>query len=122
MNLQKGFPTWTTDFNDINAAGDGATWITLSAFRVDQCEEETDDCDEAQNFVCNPIVNDFECVCDEGYEGTDTCTDIDECMGDFSCPAEATCEDTEGSYTCDCGTGKFILDGNFSMLSYEAKN
>lgn len=30
-------------------------------------------------------------------------TDIDEC--DSGCDADATCTNTEGSYTCDCNSG-----------------
>ena len=33
-------------------------------------------------------------------------TDVDECSaGTDNCAAEATCTDTDGSYTCTCNTG-----------------
>ena len=36
--------------------------------------------------------------------------DQDECAGGNFCDANATCNNTDGSYTCDCKTG-FIGDG-----------
>ena len=58
----------------------------------------------------------FECVCQTGYETLSAstieeetiqfCHNIDECatLAD-DCHADATCTDTEGSWTCDCDPG-----------------
>ena len=32
-------------------------------------------------------------------------TDVDECNGENDCDDNATCNNTFGSYTCDCKTG-----------------
>ena len=44
--------------------------------------------------------------CDEGFEddGNASCVDIDECDAGTPC-VSGVCVNTEGSYTCDCGTG-----------------
>ncbi|XP_075224050.1 nidogen isoform X2 [Lycorma delicatula] len=43
---------------------------------------------------------------DEGF----TCVDVDECQNPNVCHADATCENTDGSYTCTCNNG-FQGDG-----------
>ena len=52
-------------------------------------------------------------------------TDVDECStGTDNCAAEATCTDTDGSYTCTCNTG-YAGDGtdclskNFISILFE---
>lgn len=46
-------------------------------------------------------------TCSEGYEDDGvTCIDIDECtQGTDNCAENATCTNTEGSFTCTCPTG-----------------
>ena len=40
----------------------------------------------------------------EYYNSTES--DVNECsLGTHDCAAEATCTDTDGSYTCTCNTG-----------------
>ena len=49
------------------------------------------------------------CVCEEGYglsEVTNTCEDMDECeLQTDNCDINATCDNTEGSFSCTCNTG-----------------
>ncbi len=46
-------------------------------------------------------------ACPRGFEGDGVnCTDVDECAADPGpCDAHATCENTEGSFTCTCDAG-----------------
>ncbi|CAL1546103.1 unnamed protein product, partial [Lymnaea stagnalis] len=40
-------------------------------------------------------------------------TDLDECAGDFSNECDGNCSNTQGSYTCVCGSGyKLSSDGH----------
>ena len=49
--------------------------------------------------------------CGTGLELVDCeCVDVDECAGDNDCDDNASCTNTEGSYTCRCNTG-FSGDG-----------
>ena len=45
----------------------------------------------------------FECQCKDGFamNATMSCMDVDECLTD-PCDDSEICENTEGSYNCDC--------------------
>ena len=46
-----------------------------------------------------------------GYNGNGTyCKDVDECSSSEPCNQNASCINTEGSFTCQCNDG-FIGDG-----------
>ena len=41
-----------------------------------------------------------------GYEGDGvTCNDIDECLQEDICPEHNICQNTDGSYDCNCNPG-----------------
>ena len=48
------------------------------------------------------------CQCAQGYTGVDgvDCLNIDECSQDENlCTGGRVCQDTDGSYECNCDTG-----------------
>jgi len=82
----------------------------------------------------------YQLICDDGFEAVDgTCVDIDECATSSACAGDASCTNTEGSFTCHCdgygngydgcvplgpchpfqgGTGESIGDFNLTMNTY----
>jgi hypothetical protein len=72
---------------------------------IDECGEETDNCDA--NAICTNIPGAFTCTCNPGYSGDGvTCTDIDECdLGTDDCDANAACTNEPGTFTCACNSG-----------------
>ena len=59
----------------------------------------------------------YSCECDEGFApDKGDCVDADECAEGFhDCNMNATCSNTEGSYTCTCNEG-YEGDGNTCEL------
>ena len=52
---------------------------------------------------CNNTRGDFECICNDGYDG-DLCeNDIDECAEE-PCLHGGTCEDGVNEYVCNCSS------------------
>lgn len=49
-------------------------------------------------------VNDFDCLCPDGYEGKDCGHDIDDCASN-PCFAGSTCIDGIAEYKCSCING-----------------
>ena len=98
---------------------------------IDECDEGSHDC-KTENGFCENTVGSYNCFCDPGYEKrvTDgTCIEINECDDNtdseliikiepititltvvcnfiLECDkATTTCNNNDGSYTCDCLTG-----------------
>ena len=85
---------------------------------VDTDECMTHNCTE--NASCTNTIGSFTCDCNAGYEIRDACPEndecgsgnetscdnIDECMtGVHACDPNASCSDTNGSYSCACNFG-----------------
>ena len=69
---------------------------------VDECDDETDDCQA--NFTCINTPGSYICDCGEGFELVDgDCIDIDECSLESNrCSDYAgSCTNTDGSYICE---------------------
>lgn len=79
-------------------------------------------CDE--NAECTGGI----CKCKSGWTGDGkSCVDINECFGELNvCGAHALCENSPGSYSCQCNIG-YIFDrngkcvGKFSNLKEKKK-
>ncbi len=81
------------------------------------------------NALCTPGAQSVSCVCNKGYAGTGfLCVDVDECKdGSFKCPANESCANTVGGYTCACSANfgdcnKSITDGCEANLSNDINN
>lgn len=73
---------------------------------VDECEENTDACDE--HASCANTEGSYECTCEDGFEGDGTeCNDINECAeGIDDCDEESYCVNNEASFSCEkCPAG-----------------
>ena len=62
------------------------------------------------------------CTCKTGFQRVNgVCSDIDECNDQNDCDPNATCSNTEGSYSCDCLQG-FYGDGKTCQKGYTSKS
>ncbi|KAK5985178.1 NIDogen (Basement membrane protein) [Trichostrongylus colubriformis] len=77
------------------------------------------------NMRCRPVAPSYRCECLPGFQAVhDTesplgwkCQDLDECQrGDHTCNRNAVCENTEGSFTCQCRPG-YTGDGHHCTSS-----
>ncbi|XP_042386410.1 wall-associated receptor kinase 5-like [Zingiber officinale] len=66
----------------------------------------------SQNSMCVDSDNGagYLCNCSRGYQGNpyldDGCLDIDECLSPENYPCHGVCTNLEGSYRCECPSGK----------------
>lgn len=61
-------------------------------------------CIPSNTQSCNPL--DGACTCNSGWESNDCSVNINECTRNtFTCQDHSTCEDTLGSYDCNCDSG-----------------
>ncbi|MBN2528831.1 MAG: hypothetical protein JXR76_20745 [Deltaproteobacteria bacterium] len=73
---------------------------------VDECEWKNGYCDPVA--VCNNVPGGHTCGdCPAGYtgDGYTGCQDIDECVSGTACGANAHCENSPGSVSCECNAG-----------------
>ncbi|KAL9963328.1 hypothetical protein ACROYT_G032520 [Oculina patagonica] len=87
---------------------------------VDECSASEAFCDV--NAKCKNTLGSYRCLCNPGFSGDGkTCSDVDECLGSFSCHAQARCVNVPGSYNCRClhgyvGDGKTTCNPPFSAV------
>ncbi|XP_052772722.1 protocadherin Fat 4-like isoform X2 [Mya arenaria] len=75
--------------------------VTVSDDVVDECVSSP--CGENAQ-ACNPLLNDFKCVCKHGWTGQLCQTNIDECDGKV-CGNGGDCVDGIAMHTCNCSHG-----------------
>jgi len=100
-------------------SGDGVTCVD-----IDVCEREggfwssDETCDI--NAICEEGVGaEFTCRCNSGYDGDGyDCDEINECEDELhDCDDNSVCENTEGSFTCNCNPG-FSKNANGRTCSH----
>ncbi|XP_065195321.1 fibrillin-3-like, partial [Sycon ciliatum] len=111
------------------ACSTGYTGNGTSCTDVDECQLPSQSSSAHQcnrNADCNNSQGSYACTCSVGYTGNGQfCIDIDECaltqaviaedstksdvtvLGSTLCDRHASCNDTEGSYTCICRAGYY---------------
>lgn len=60
-------------------------------------------CDTLKSKYCDP--RDGSCTCNPGWNGTNCVNDIDECDINDICQDNSFCNNTIGSFYCECYTG-----------------
>ncbi|XP_078334159.1 uncharacterized protein LOC111116509 isoform X2 [Crassostrea virginica] len=89
-------------YRDVGKLKDGRTCVD-----IDECKENTDNCDDA-NGICTNTIGSFTCTCKEGYEGDGVrCRWKNPCqLGTHDCSENARCiYYSNDTYTCQCSTG-----------------
>ncbi|KAK6482981.1 protein HEG [Huso huso] len=56
------------------------------------------------------------CSCPPAWQGDDCSEDVDECLSSL-CPADSTCVNTHGSFTCECPLGYTLEEGRRCALA-----
>ena len=86
-----------------------STPVTLAAF--DSCGDGHSPC--SLFAACSPSDSVTPtCACNAGWVGDGaSCLDADECAGANPCPANASCTNTVGSYSCGCDGGFVGIGG-----------
>ena len=110
------YQSGSTEFRRISSNG----WIDSNGVCMDvnECELRTDICDRDTQHCVN-VEGGHVCSCKTGYTispSSRQCENVDECaLGLDNCHSEATCLDSDGSFSCTClnqgtGNGVFCLE------------
>ncbi|XP_065940012.1 protein crumbs-like isoform X2 [Magallana gigas] len=68
---------------------------------------DTDDCASQpcqNNGTCIDLINDYQCNCIDGFNGTNCTNNIDDCQAE-PCQNNGTCTDLVNDYQCSCVAG-----------------
>ena len=101
---------------------------------INECGENSHNC-EGDNITCeNSPPGRFTCLCGEGFKTEETvnpitgevtgkiCVDIDECARGFHrCDPNATCNDIDGGYECECNSGFRDVE-DFTTAGFDCEN
>ena len=126
-------PWYAITVNNPNQVCDrGFVYINDTCLDYDECKEESSRLRQglticAHDAICSNNIGGFSCICKFGFKvdtdvidvndtkktnGNSTqvnvatqCVDIDECSRQSVCPKSAQCQNTEGSYICNCFDG-----------------
>uniref|UniRef100_UPI00358DE755 transmembrane cell adhesion receptor mua-3-like isoform X4 n=1 Tax=Myxine glutinosa TaxID=7769 RepID=UPI00358DE755 len=98
---------------------DGLEGNGTSCSDINECSSDNGGC----SHDCHNTAGSFSCSCRSGYVlGTNKqCLNINECLGENQCDANALCLDKNGSYSCTCmdgftGNGQNCTDVNECLL------
>ncbi|KAJ8042523.1 Fibropellin-3 [Holothuria leucospilota] len=89
----------TTEIYTVLAEGGVSTAVTNSASRCNP-----NPCEEFSTITCIDMVNDYVCMCIDGFEDKNCSTNINDCMSD-PCQNNSTCVDGIAIYSCMCLPG-----------------
>ncbi|XP_046514770.1 protein HEG homolog 1, partial [Equus quagga] len=64
----------------------------------------TNPCLHDGKCVVDPASRGYQCLCSPSWQGDDCSVDVNECLLN-PCPPLATCNNTQGSFTCKCPVG-----------------
>lgn len=102
------------------STGDDGELVCESGFTGEYCLQDVDECADNSggcDFNCENVVGGFFCFenaaepCQDGYSGTvPDCVDINECEDADICDANSTCDNSQGSYSCNCNSGFSAMD------------
>lgn len=66
-------------------------------------------CQAENTDVCDKVSGN--CTCKKGWKGSTCTVDIDECENTTICQANSVCQNTNGSYSCNCDNGYSLAAG-----------
>ena len=77
---------------------------------LDECASGAHACSQApgDHISCFNLVGGYRCGCGAGWDNAEggACADVDECEeATHACHPDATCNNTLGSYACECARG-----------------
>ena len=74
-------------------------------------------CSDVANSDCQNTHGSYNCNCHQGWTKVgDVCEDVDECLGENSCPIYSICTNLIGSYDCNCEVGYEAVGDNEGLL------
>ncbi|XP_042638062.1 protein HEG homolog 1 [Orycteropus afer afer] len=96
------------------AQGSTQSLTTLSSpASVSSCA--TNPCLHDGNCIADTTSRGYHCVCSPSWQGDDCSEDVNECLLN-PCPPLATCNNTQGSYTCKCPVGYQLEKGICNLV------
>ncbi|KAH9505479.1 hypothetical protein Btru_057418 [Bulinus truncatus] len=102
------------------SAGFNATYWTHSCepFMFNQNCTAPCKCIQNNTDYCNSTTG--ECLCSDGWYGSDCSSDINECSSPTLCPDYSVCQNLPGSYECKCKEGLKMNLSNICILDNQS--